>query len=68
MVKHHVCCNRCGKDIPSSAAYITRDFSARIQWYGVGATRSNPGERIDLCVECAESFIKWLESEVQVDG
>lgn len=31
---------------------------------GVGETRGNDGQNIDLCLQCAEKFINWLENEV----
>ncbi len=64
MISKSMICDKCGKEIECWANYIERESSARIKFWGVGATRSNDGQKIDLCSNCAEKFINWLETEV----
>lgn len=64
MISKSMKCDRCGAEIECWANYIIKENSARIKFWGVGATRCNDGQNIDLCVKCAEKFINWLESEV----
>lgn len=64
MISKSMVCDRCGNEIECWAHYIMRENSARIRFWGVGATRSNDGQNIDLCLKCAEKFINWLENEV----
>lgn len=63
MISKSMVCDKCGNEIPCWANYIITENSARIKFWGVGATRSNDGQKIDLCPKCAEKFINWLETE-----
>ena len=56
--KTQVFCDRCGKEI---SAYDIKISSARIDLWGIGTPRSYPGQRIDLCQECFQQFINFLE-------
>lgn len=53
-------CDRCGKEIIS---YDIKISSAKIHLWGVGENRTGPGQRIDLCEDCYEKFVNFLESE-----
>ena len=56
--KTEVICDRCGREICS---YDIKISSARIDFWGVGVPRSYCGQRIDLCEECYQEFINFLE-------
>lgn len=56
--KTTVLCDRCGKEIHS---YDIKISSARIDLWGVGELRGSPGQRIDLCEECYQKFINFME-------
>ena len=56
--KIEVLCDRCGKEILS---YDIKISSAKIHLWGVGEHRTSPGQRIDLCEECYEKFVAFLE-------
>lgn len=56
--KTEVVCDRCGGEIDS---YDIKMSSARIDFWGVGELRSMPGQRIDLCENCAMKFVSFLE-------
>lgn len=51
-------CDRCGKEIEW---FDVKRASAKIQLYGPGEYRAGPGQRIDLCQECYEKFVNFLE-------
>lgn len=66
MMKTEYKCDKCGKDIanPNSCympTYAVKDYSARIDFYNIGVSRYTRPQRIDLCSECAEKFINFLE-------
>ena len=63
MISKKMTCDRCGAEIPCWANYIITENSARIALWGMGQPRSNDGQRFDLCPECFEQFINWLEGE-----
>ena len=59
-------CDKCGKTIINetgcySRNYMISKYSARIQLWGIDEPRSTGGQRIDLCPECYERFINFLE-------
>ena len=56
--KTEVLCDRCGREITS---YDIKISSARIDIWGVGIPRSYHGQRIDLCEDCYEKFVAFLE-------
>lgn len=56
--KTTVSCDRCGREIDS---YDIKMSSARIDLWGVGEPRSYTAQRIDLCCECYEGFVGFLE-------
>lgn len=53
-------CNKCGKEIGS---YSLKDESAKILLNSPGEYRGVGGQRIDLCIECFDKFISFLECE-----
>ena len=53
-----VICDRCGKEIID---YDIKISSARLDIWGWGVPRSYPGQRIDLCQECYEQFVDFME-------
>jgi hypothetical protein len=64
--KTEVVCDRCGKDISNPndyyvPTYALKDYSAKITLWGVGEPRYSQGQRIDLCPECYEKFVNFLE-------
>ena len=64
--KTEVTCDRCGQRIVNTkgcynANYCLRDDSAKITLWGVGEPRSTFGQRIDLCVDCYQKFVSFIE-------
>lgn len=57
--KVEIICDRCGSEI--SRYYDIKNISAKIQLWGVGEYRASGGQRIDLCEECYEKFVIFLE-------
>lgn len=57
--KVEITCDRCGIEIPRY--YDIKNASAKIQLWAVGEYRSSGGQRIDLCPECYEDFVTFLE-------
>ena len=53
-----ILCDRCGKEIN---AYDIKMSSARVDLWGTGVPRSYPAQRIDLCGECYEQLVCFLE-------
>lgn len=53
-----VICDRCGKEIID---YDIKISSARLDIWGLGVPRSYSGQRIDLCQECYEQFVDFME-------
>jgi hypothetical protein len=58
-LKTEVTCDRCGNEI--SRYYDIKNESAKIQLWPVGEYRTSGGQRIDLCPECYEQFVNFLE-------
>ena len=56
--KTEIICDRCGKEITS---YDIKISSAKMHLWGVEENRTSPGQRIDLCEECYEDFLVFLE-------
>ena len=53
-----ICCDKCGAEIPT---WCARDCSAKLQVWGVGLPRYENFQRIDLCEECYDGFVTFLE-------
>ena len=56
--KTEVICDRCGTEI---TAYDIKISSARIDLWGIGVPRSYIAQRIDLCENCYNDFVSFLE-------
>ena len=54
-----VICDRCGKELTS---YNLTQVSARIELWGIGERRSGASQRIDLCEDCYNAFITFMET------
>lgn len=56
-------CDKCGKEIKNiiNNAQLSQK-TARIDLYPVGEARTCPNQRIDLCEECYQEFINFLET------
>ena len=63
MISKSVKCDKCGIDIPCYNNMAITENSALIQLLGVGESRTSKPQRIDLCLECYQKFVNWLESE-----
>lgn len=64
--KRQITCDRCGAvivDLDRGGVQLMKDSSAKIHYWGVGAHRSYGEQRIDLCIECAEAFVAFLNNE-----
>lgn len=57
-----ISCNRCGKEIPTFNHIQISEMSARIDLYAIGQRRTCPSQRIDLCEDCFEKFVGFLET------
>ena len=56
-------CDRCGNEIREVINNTQlSEKSARIDLYGVGERRTCPSQRIDLCEDCYQEFINFLEN------
>ena len=54
-------CDRCGKEFEVINNKQLSDKSARIDLYEIGRQRTCPSQRIDLCEDCYQDFINFLE-------
>lgn len=54
-------CDRCGKEFEVINNKQLSDKSARIDLYEIGRQRTCPSQRIDLCEDCYQQFINFLE-------
>lgn len=57
-----VTCDRCGKDLTAINNAQLSATSTRIDLYPQGQPRTYPSQRIDLCEECFQEFINFLEN------
>ena len=56
-----IICDRCGKEIDFINNAQISKTSARIDLYPIGQPRTYPSQRIDLCEDCYNEFINFLE-------
>lgn len=61
-----ITCDRCGSIITNKLPCYNpncaiKTASAKILLWGVDEPRSTGGQRIDLCEECYNKFVSWLE-------
>lgn len=54
-------CDRCGKEFSVINNAQLSEKSARIDLFAIGQRRTCPTQRIDLCEECYQDFINYLE-------
>lgn len=54
-------CDRCGKEFSVISNAQLSEESARIDLFAIGQRRTCPTQRIDLCEECYQDFINYLE-------
>ncbi len=62
--KVEIVCDRCGREIVS---YDIKISSAKIHLWSVGENRTSAGQRIDLCEECYDKFVNFLEGGADDD-
>ena len=55
-------CDRCGKEIRAVNNAQISENSARVDLYAMGQRRTCPSQRIDLCEDCYQEFINFLET------
>ena len=65
MTRNEVMCDRCGKSRKMRTKNDIIISFAKIDLWQVGQHRSGPPQRIDLCEECCEKFIIFLEGGTQ---
>lgn len=58
-------CDKCGKDIPYYNNSMIAQTHATMKLYHLGQSRCSLPQQIDLCPECYNKFINWLETEVE---
>lgn len=58
-------CDICGAEISGHSAHAIAEDSALIRLWTPGEYRAGPGQRIDLCMNCYERFVRFMESEVE---
>ena len=68
--KTEIFCNKCGKEIVNpigcyGSTSFLKNYSAKITLWGVGEPRSSFGQRIDLCSDCYEEFVSFMEGGVE---
>ena len=56
-----IVCDRCGREIVAINNAQVSAASARIDLYPIGCNRTCPSQRIDLCEDCYQEFIGFLE-------
>lgn len=56
-----IVCDRCGCEIAAINNAQVSEASARIDLYPIGCNRTCPSQRIDLCEDCYQEFINFLE-------
>ena len=56
-----IVCDRCGREIVAINNAQVSETSARIDLYPIGCNRTCPSQRIDLCEDCNQEFINFLE-------
>ena len=55
-------CDKCGKEFEVINNKQLSEKSARIDLYAIGQQRTCPSQRIDLCEDCYQEFINFLEN------
>ena len=61
MTRNEIICDRCGKTKSLQTKNDIIISFAKIDLWQVGQHRTDAPQRIDLCEECYEQFINYLE-------
>lgn len=63
--RNELTCDRCGERLwgRGGMEWYAKEVSGQIIFWPAGALRSLPGQRIDLCIKCAEEFIQFMSNE-----
>lgn len=61
-------CDICGKEIVGHSAQAVHQESAQIKLWAPGVYRAGSGERFDLCMDCYNQFVSFLESGAGKDA
>lgn len=56
-----ITCDKCGRELPAINNAQISQMSARIDLYPIGQPRTYPSQRIDLCEECFNEFVNFME-------
>lgn len=56
-------CDICGTEIVGHSAQAVAGESALIKLWTPGEYRAGPGQRIDLCLECYDRFVRYMGNE-----
>ena len=57
--KEIIVCDKCGVELPY---WLMKESVAKIHLWGIGVLKSGAFQRIDLCEECYDKFVAFLES------
>ena len=57
-----ITCDKCGRELPAINNAQISQMSARIDLYAMGQPRTYPSQRIDLCEECFNEFVSFMET------
>ena len=57
-----ILCDKCGKELTAINNTQISETSARIDLYAVGQRRTCPSQRIDLCEDCFQKFVNFLDA------
>ena len=55
-------CDVCGKEIIGHSAHAVAEQSAQIKIWAPSEYRAGSGQRIDLCLDCYQGLVNFLES------
>ena len=60
-------CDVCGAEIVGHSAQAVAGESALVKLWTPGEYRTGSGQRIDLCLNCYEKFVAFLEGGESID-
>lgn len=60
-------CDICGKEIIAHSAQAAASESAQVKLWAPGVYRAGPGQRFDMCLECYERFVTFLERGISIE-
>lgn len=55
-------CDICGAELQGHSAHDIASESAQIKMWAPSEYRAGGGQRFDLCINCYEKFVNFLES------